>query len=69
MWHILKHSQITVSPNSQICERGFKDVIRCIEREMLNNKCISGGHFDLGAFWLGNVSVISGDVLTLGGLW
>ena len=22
-WHILKHSQITVSPNSQMCERGF----------------------------------------------
>ena len=23
-WHILKHSQITVSPNSQMCESGFK---------------------------------------------
>ena len=23
-WHILKHSQITVSPNSQMCERGFR---------------------------------------------
>ena len=24
-WYILKCSQITVSPNSQMCERGFKD--------------------------------------------
>ena len=23
-WHILEHSQIAVSPNSQMCERGFK---------------------------------------------
>ena len=22
-WHILEHSQITISPNSQMCERGF----------------------------------------------